>query len=320
MQGTRVQRIGCALLGAAFLLGILGGCGGPAAAPKPKSKTHSSAGQTGSHSQKKTSQHGAKSGGKGKKGKPSGKKHRAMPPTAVSLATLPPLRALRSFNPALRYYHRLSHFIPGMGIHVGPPGPGITLMVNTDRQVTAVETNFPQRLGTYPWFDPPTTAPNSGVAFHSEHLYFVPPSSITPGMSPSLPTDLASWAKFVSVNTRLTDYVRLPMKYKGLLIYGPPNGPGLMVLVRPGSAATSPSGTSGTSSSSAGGGTSATGSAGGGTSPGASAATGPVVGFIAEEPAKWGWFPWYAQPKGKPVPSKLFGQAYYSVLLLQPVP
>jgi hypothetical protein len=146
------------------------------------------------------------------------------------------------------------------------------------------------------------------VAFNSEHLYFVPPAEITPGMSPNLPTDLTSWTRFVSVNSRLSAYVQLPMRYKGLTVYGPPSGPGILVLV-------SPTPTSGAAGTTTGTGT-ATGTT---TSKGAAVPSGgQVTGFAVEEPASWGWFPWYAQPKGKPTPSKLYGRAYWSVLFLTP--
>ncbi len=215
-------------------------------------------------------------GTKGKKG--HGHKSKPIP---VNLAYLPPLKALKSFNPALKHYHRISTFIPGMGMHWASMVPGVVLMTNTHADVTAVEASFPQKLGTtYSWLDPLTTVPNAGVAMTSEHLYFTAPAGITPTMAAMVPSDLGSWAKFLAVNPRLSVYVKQPTMFHGLSIYAPPTGPSLKVLV---------------------------------------SGTGSIAGFMVSEPAKWGWSKEYWEPKGKPTKSKLFGKAYHSVLWLTPM-
>ncbi|MCY0884573.1 MAG: hypothetical protein OWV35_01655 [Firmicutes bacterium] len=197
----------------------------------------------------------------------------------LSLATLPPFSYLKRFNPELHHVHEVSTFISGMGYHYATPCPGLTVMTNAQHQVTAVEAQFPQKLGSHPWFDPPTTVPNGGVAFYSEHLYFLPPGQITPGMPSNLPTDLTSKAKFWAVNTRLTPYVKEPGMFRGYTVYAPPAGPGIKVLV---------------------------------------SSKGDIGGFLVSEPASWGWHRYYVEPKGKPVSSKLFGRAYHVALWLIP--
>lgn len=197
----------------------------------------------------------------------------------LSLATLPPFSYLKRFNPVLHHVHEVSTFIPGMGYHYAPPCPGLAVMTNAQHQVTAVEAQFPQKLGSHPWFDPPTTVPNGGVAFYSEHLYFLPPSQITMSMPSNLPTDLTTKAKFWAVNTRLTAYVKEPGTFRGFAVYAPPAGPGIKVLV---------------------------------------GSKGDIGGFLVSEPATWGWHRYYVEPKGKPASSKLFGHAYHVALLLIP--
>lgn len=202
-------------------------------------------------------------------------------PIPVDLAFLPPLKALKSFNPALKHYHMISTFIPGMGYHWAPMVPGVVLMTNSHADVTAVETSFPQKLGTtYSWLDPLTTVPNAGVAMTSEHLYFVTPASITPTMAAMVPSDLTSWAKFLAVNPRLSVYVKQPKMFHGYTVFAAPTGPSLKVLV---------------------------------------SSKGMVSGFMVSEPAKWGWAKEYWGRKGKPTKSKLFGKAYHSVLWLAPM-
>ncbi len=210
-----------------------------------------------------------------------GKSHAHKPkPIPVNLAYLPPLKALKSFNPALTHYHQISTFIPGMGFHWASMVPGVVLMTNTHKDVTAVEAAFPQKLGMFSWFDPPTTVPNAGVAMTSEHLYFTAPTSITPTMAAMVPSDLTSWAKFLAVNPRLSVYVKQPKMFHGFSVYAPPMGPSLKVLV---------------------------------------SSKGTISGFMVSEPAKWGWSKEYWESKGKPSKSKLFGKAYHSVLWLTPI-
>ncbi len=199
----------------------------------------------------------------------------------ISLTTLPTMTALGPFNGGLHAYHEVSTFIPNMGYHWVTAVPGIAFMTNQHNQVTGVEATFPQNLGSFSWYDPPTppTIPNAGVAFYSEHLYFVPPSSITPSMSPTMPTSLTSWASFVSTNPRLKVYTKAKRTIRGSTVYTPPNGPGIDVLVN---------------------------------------ASGLVSGFATAEPASWGYRPLYMANNGRPFNSTVLGKAYYSVFLLEP--
>lgn len=266
MSRSRWPRlIGAALALAVPLTAAACGATNPAPQKSPTSRPpahHSSGGKTGT----------AKAGTKGKKSGAIVK--------ALSLTTLPPLSYEKKLNPWLKHTHEISSFIPGMGYHWAAPFPGLVLMANNVDQVTAVEADFPQKLGTYPWYDPPDTAPNGGVAFNSEHLYFVPPASITPTMSATLPTNLGSWASFEMANPRLTaTYAKSPTSYMGDAVYGPKSGPAIKVLV---------------------------------------AASGKIAGFMVSEPAKWGWHHGYAEAKGKPATSAQYGRAYHSVLWLLP--
>jgi hypothetical protein len=201
-----------------------------------------------------------------------------MPPPA-DLRRLPPWAYLRRINPGLAYAHRVSTFIPGMGYHWVTPAPGLAVMTNRHNQVTAVEATFAQDLGQFSWWDPPTRVPNAGVAFNSEHLYFVPPAQITASMPADLPAALISRARFWNVNPRLKAYVR-DGRMDGLTVYAPPPGaPGIRVLVN---------------------------------------GKDEVAGFVVPEPARWGWQPYYLQAKGHPAPSRLYGRAYWSAIFLLP--
>ena len=201
--------------------------------------------------------------------------------TPIALTTLPAITAVEPFNPAYKSYHAVSSFVNEMGFHWMTQAPGIVYMTNNHNQITGVEATFPQNHGNYPWYDPatPPSILNASLAFYSEHLYFVPPTSITPGMSAATTSDLTSWTSFVTVNTRLQAYVKEPSTYKGYTIYGPPHGLGIKVLVSP---------------------------------------AGLVSGFMVGEPAAWGWSPVYAEPQGQPVVSRNFGKAYLSVFMVEP--
>jgi hypothetical protein len=195
----------------------------------------------------------------------------------VNLSTLPPLSYVQALNPWTRRALQVSGFINGMGYHWATSYPSLVLMTNQAGLVTGVEATFPQKLGSFSWYDPPTTVPNAGVAFNSEHLYFVAPSAIMPGMT-SKTSDLTSWSSFQGVNTRLSAYSK-DGTFLGFTVYAPP-GPGIQVLVSP---------------------------------------SGSIAGFVTAEPAAWGFHPFYFPGRGRPTPSKVFGRAYWSVLLLQPV-
>ncbi|MDA8199472.1 MAG: hypothetical protein M0Z54_08580 [Thermaerobacter sp.] len=265
-SGSRWPRLmGAALALTVPLAATACGATNPAPQKNPTSRPpahHSSGSQTGT----------AKAGSKGKR---SGATVKALP-----LTTLPPLTYEKNLNRWLKHTHEISSFIPGMGYHWAAPFPSLVLMANNVDQVTAVEADFPQKLGTYPWYDPPDTAPNGGVAFNSEHLYFVSPTAITPTMSATLPTNLGSWASFEMANPRLTStYAKSPTTYRGDAVYAPKSGPAIKVLV---------------------------------------ASSGKIAGFMVSEPASWGWRPGYAEAQGKPVKSPQYGTAYHSVLWLLP--
>ena len=258
------------LMGAALALAVpltAAACGATNPAPQknPTSRPpahHSGGGKTGT----------ARAGSKGKAPGATVK--------ALSLTTLPPLTYEKKLNPWLKHTHEISSFVPGMGYHWAAPFPSLVLMTNNLDQVTAVEAAFPQKLGTYPWYDPPDTAPNGGVAFNSEHLYFVSPTAITPTMSATLPTNLGSWASFEMANPRLTStYAKSPTSYMGDAVYAPKSGPAIKVLV---------------------------------------ASSGKIAGFMVSEPATWGWHRAYAEAKGKAVKSAQYGKAYHSVVWLLP--
>lgn len=256
---------------------LLAACGTGPAPSHNASGSHAKAhGST--KGQKAGKQAGTKAGAN-KPAKSSGSSTNAKP---ISLTTLPMVTAVAPFNPHLKDYHEVSAFINEMGYHWATQVPGMVYMTNQHNQITAVETTFPQNLGTFSWYDPPTppTVLNASLAFYSEHLYFVPPTSITPSMSASEPTDLSSWTSFVTGNPRLKVYVKEPTTYHGYDVYGPPNGPGIKVLVNPSS--------------------------------------GLVSGFLVAEPASWGWNPVYKKDHGKPFTSKVFSKAYYSVFMLEP--
>ncbi len=257
------------LMGAALALAVplaAAACGATNPAPQKNPMSRPPAHHTGGGKPGTT-----KAGGKGK----SGATVKALP-----LTTLPPLSYEKKLNPWLNHTHEISSFIPGMGYHWAAPFPSLVLMANNAGQVTAVEAEFPEKLGTYPWYDPPDSAPNGGVAFNSEHLYFVPAASITPAMSATLPTNLGSWASFETANPRLAStYGKSSRTFMGDAVYAPKSGPAINVLV---------------------------------------SASGKIAGFMVSEPAAWGWHRGYAETKGKPVASAQYGKAYHSVLWLLP--
>jgi hypothetical protein len=215
------------VVGAAVLLA---GCG-PAAAPKPGPSSTPKTASPGTASKNGPATKGASKNMAG----PRGWLSRTSVVKPISLATLPPIAYLKRLNPWLRRAHQVSGFITGMGYHWATPYPGLVLMTNSTGLVTAVEAEFPQRLGTFPWFDPVTTVPNGSVAFNSEHLYFINPASIVPNMTATA-SDLTSWTTFSAVNPRLDHYVQKGT-FHGLTVYGPPNGPGIDVLTKAGGVA-----------------------------------------------------------------------------------
>lgn len=220
---------------------------------------------------------GANTGGKTGSATKSGT---AAAPAPISLTSLPTMGALDKFNPHMGAYHEVSTFINNMGYHWATAVPGMVFMTNQHNQITAVEAQFPQNHGDYSWYDPatPPSILNASLAFYSEHLYFVPDTSITPSMSAIEPTSLTSWSAFVSNNPRLKAYTK-DGSYRGYTVYGPPTGPGIEVLVSP---------------------------------------HGLVSGFRVAEPYWWGQRPVYVSNGGAPFANKTWGKAYYSVLMLEP--
>ncbi|MCY0897743.1 MAG: hypothetical protein OWU33_02200 [Firmicutes bacterium] len=274
MRQEHISR-GLAILSLATLLAA---CGVPAPAPKGNAGTKHGA-KTHTSPSKKTK---GKHGGSSRVSSSRTRGHIAAAMRTISLTTLPKVSAVTPFNPHMMAYHEISTFINEMGYHWVTPVPGVAYMTNQENQITGVEAIFPQNLGDFSWYDPPTppTILNASLATYSEHLYFVPPTSITTSMSSALPTDLQSWSAFVQGNPRLRAYIRDPHPFRGYTVYAPPNGPGIKVLVNP--------------------------------------TSGIVSGFMVSEPASWGWHRVYVGRPGHPFPSKIWGHAYYSVFMLEP--
>lgn len=187
---------------------------------------------------------------------------------------------LKDLNPAITGYHKLSHFITGMGDHMGQLAPSLVVMINHHDQVTGVETAFPQVMGYQQWFDPPTREPNAGVAMFSQHIYFLHCKSITPAMPATLKSGLGSWRHLQGMDPDLASYRELkPFKPGVGSVWGPP-GPGIRLLRdRSGHA---------------------------------------VVGAMAGFPAKYGWQRWFDQPQGQPVRDPMLGNVYTQTLHFVP--
>ncbi|MDA8205671.1 MAG: hypothetical protein M0Z36_06355 [Thermaerobacter sp.] len=199
----------------------------------------------------------------------------------ISLTTLPKTSAVAKFNPHMNAYHETSTFINQMGYHWATAVPGIGFMTNQHNQITAVEATFPQNHGDFSWYDPatPPNILNASLAYYSEHLDFVPSTSITTSMPATMTTSLSSWSQFVANNPRLKVYTKEAATFRGYAVYAPPSGPGIKVLVSP---------------------------------------TGVVSGFMVAEPAYWGHHPLYIGPGKRPFMDHTYGKAYYSVFMLEP--
>ncbi len=87
---------------------------------------------------------------------------------------VPTLAQLQELNPALAKYQPLSPYIPGMGIHMGIPGPALILSTSNESTLNAVEVLFPAEQGWQPWFDQPKDQPmemEGAGKVYTQHLY-----------------------------------------------------------------------------------------------------------------------------------------------------
>jgi hypothetical protein len=100
----------------------------------------------------------------------------APPPPAGTYRTLLP------FNPTLQRAHRLTPFQAGVGWTYGHRGFGLALAVGRRGRITGVVGFFPLQGGYQPMFDQPPGAflsvPSQGLQGYTQHIAFVPPSSI----------------------------------------------------------------------------------------------------------------------------------------------
>lgn len=94
---------------------------------------------------------------------------------------LPTLPELTAMNPALATYQPLSPYIPGMGIHMGVPGPSLILATSNEGTLNAVEVMVPAEQGWQPWFDQPKDQPMEmpGVGqVYTQHIYLTDPAGL----------------------------------------------------------------------------------------------------------------------------------------------
>lgn len=200
--------------------------------------------------------------------------------TPMPGSRLPQYRYLLQLNPKLKGYQKISNWIAGMGIHRGRLGPSLVLMTNNRGQVVGIEQTFPSTLPYQSWMDAKTQEYNAGRAMYSQHLMFVPPSAITPGMSPRTPSDLVSWDRFKAVNGgHATPYSQLKPFQPGVGAIWGPDGPALRVILN---------------------------------------RQERVVGAIMAVPAKYGWNPWYDQARGQPVRDPILGMVYTQTVYFVP--
>lgn len=197
---------------------------------------------------------------------------------ATDLATLPAWSTLEHLNGYLVSYTHLTPWVASMGVHWGHRGPGLVLMQNENRQVTALETAFPAGAGWHPWYDQPQGKPAGTI--YSEHLYFLRPSAITTTMAAHLPADLTSWQAFSAVNAaRTAPYKVIGPDPGGRASQRGPAGAGIRVLVD---------------------------------------AAAHVVGFVGAWPSNspQGWRPWFDQRQGAPIQDPVLGSVYTQHLWL----
>lgn len=179
----------------------------------------------------------------------------------------------RAINPALTQYQPLhQHFVPGMGIHWGAPGPHLTLCVGPGNIVTCVEVIYPAAIGWHPWFDQPEGKPieleGFGMAY-TQHIYITDRSTVNPGQRPTpLPLTLEALRK---ANPALEQYERISEYVPKMGYHYGVKGPGLVLVVSP---------------------------------------EGDVNGFELIFPVEQGWYPWFDQPEGQPMELPGLGQVY----------
>lgn len=193
---------------------------------------------------------------------------------------LPTFSRLKAINPDLRSYRKISKWVTHMGIHVGRLAPSLVFMINNRGQVVGMEQPFPSTLPYHAWMDPKTQVYNAGRAIYSQHLMFVPPSSITPTMKANLPSDLASFDQFKSVNgSKVIPYFQIKPFKPGVGSVWGPDGPALRILLN---------------------------------------RQEQVVGGMMAVPAKYGWNPWYDQPAGHPKQDSILGSVYTETVYFVP--
>jgi hypothetical protein len=201
-----------------------------------------------------------------------------MPVYARSRSLLPDYVAVKSYNRSLAGYTRISHWVPGMGYHMGHLAPSLVLMVNNHGEVVGMEQSFPNTLPYHTWMDPKTTAYNAGRASYSQHLMFTPAATITPTMKEDLPSALVSFDRFKQVNGgHVIPYRRITPVQAGKGSVWGPDGPALRILLD---------------------------------------SKEHVVGGVMAVPAVYGWQPWFDQPIGRPVADPILGRVYTQTVYL----
>lgn len=107
------------------------------------------------------------------------------PATWVATATVNPQllswKQLSAMNPTLQKYQALSEFVPNMGVHMGVPGPHLTVLVDSASNVVGFEMTVPATSPWMPWFDQPQGQPMElpGLGkVYSQHVYLAAPASI----------------------------------------------------------------------------------------------------------------------------------------------
>ncbi len=88
---------------------------------------------------------------------------------------------LTEANPGLEHYEALSPYVPGMGIHYGPPGPAVIVVTAENGDINAFELVSPADQGWFEWFDQPEGEPKTieGLGeVYTQHLYVVDQTTI----------------------------------------------------------------------------------------------------------------------------------------------
>jgi hypothetical protein len=200
--------------------------------------------------------------------------------SAPKTQPLPNYATVESINRAVDHYKKLSNWVTDMGYHYGHLCPSLVLMVNNDKQVVGMEQTFPTTLPYQAWMDPKTTEFNAGRAQYSQHLMFVPASSVTPSMSTTLSSDLTSFDAFKKVNgSHVIPYSQITAFKPGVGSIWGPDGPALRIIL---------------------------------------SRHERVVGGIMAVPSKYGWNPWYDQRPGHPKQDPILGSVYTQTVYFVP--